>query len=75
MNWNRWDICAAYWHFSLLDSPIYGEEIWFIQETYYSRLNDMHYKPGLSDSQLSKISTNAKQIYMQLVRKHFNIGG
>lgn len=67
--YNRFDICAAYYHYACL----------MINTYYYltkidSQLHRMKYRPGLSDSRLSTLTPNAKAIYMQLVRKHYGRG-
>jgi hypothetical protein len=74
MEFNRFDICAAYYHFAML--PVRSglqykyPSVSYWQCIYEKRLLAMKYRPGLSDSRLATISPNAKAIYMGLVRKY-----
>lgn len=77
MYWDRFDICAAYYHFvclTIVRSKHYSlDEIIRYQLGVYMQLHRLRYKPGLSDSKLSNISDNAKAIYMGLIRKHLGV--
>lgn len=65
MYWSRFDICAAYYHYAC------------IAKSYYTcaridrQLTRLGYRPALSEQRLSGLSSNAKQIYMRLVREEF----
>jgi spore cortex formation protein SpoVR/YcgB (stage V sporulation) len=74
MQFDRFDICAAYYHFSMI--PVYRHlryrlnRVLALQWQIDHKLEAIKYKPGLSQEQLSTLNPNAKAIYMTLVRKH-----
>jgi hypothetical protein len=70
MYWDRFDICTAYFHFSMLYSPQLNADARYFQLKLVKRLDDLRYNPGISDSNLKTCSENAKMIYMQLIRKY-----
>lgn len=78
MNYDRFDVLAAYYHFILFTVSIRyleGEKRRkFIeyQGKIERQIRRLKYKPGLSDSSLWKISPNAKSIYMSLVHKYLD---
>jgi hypothetical protein len=57
---NRWDICAAYYHFDIGYNPT----------GYGARLDRIGYRPSRSEELLQNISPGAKQIYGQLCMQH-----
>jgi hypothetical protein len=71
---NRFDVCAAYYHFSMI--PVYRHlqyqlnQVLALQWRIDHKLEALKYKPGLSQEQLSTLNPNAKAIYMKLVRQH-----
>lgn len=74
MYYNSFDICAAYYHFCNLEVTEYVKDKQaFIkrQRKALSQLRKLRYKPGPSDRNLATISENAKEIYMNLIRKYF----
>jgi hypothetical protein len=81
MYWARFDICAAYSHFSnawrwgyFNNAIAPGDET--IRDAvfkYDQQLEALRYQPGLSDSQLRTLSPNAKAIYTSLVKKHLGV--
>jgi hypothetical protein len=77
MHFDRFDICAAYWHLYQLPfhsyMPYDCDTISRVQFKCIRKLQRLHYKPDLSDSNLATISENAKAIYMQLVRKYLGV--
>jgi hypothetical protein len=70
MYWDRFDICTAYHHFSLLYSLELDKAAIHYQIVLMGRLESLRYKPGMSDSNLTTCNENVKMIYMQLVRKY-----
>ncbi|MDJ0737661.1 MAG: hypothetical protein QNJ47_27000 [Nostocaceae cyanobacterium] len=79
MHFDRFDIAAAYYHFTNL--PIYrGMPYDFYKILQYqiqkaTQLQSMRYRPVSFDRKLSKLSPNAKQIYMNLVKTYLGIFG
>lgn len=65
MYFDRFDICAAYYHFAKLAmvNPARRRKA-------LDQLNKLRYRPGLSDRNLATISPNAKAIYMNLVSRY-----
>lgn len=75
MYYDRFDICAAYYHFAYSLPYFRGMQYNYSDvlskgTKYALQLNRIRYKPGLSDSNLSTMSKNAKLIYINLVKKH-----
>ncbi len=79
MYFNRFDIAAAYYHFAHL--RIYrGMTYDFYKILQYqiqkaTQLQTMRYRPVSCDKKLSKLSPNAKRIYMNLVKTYLGIFG
>jgi hypothetical protein len=74
---NRFDICAAYYHFSRNFDPKFTgkmdrKALLDYQYRKYAQLLRMRYRPRLSDSTLATITPEAKCIYMSLVRKYLS---
>ena len=72
MYFDRFDICAAYYHFA--DTLTFCSNVHHGLSIIYSlkisrQLTRLKYKPGISDSNLATISDNAKTIYMNLIRE------
>lgn len=79
--WNRWDIAAAYHHFTLnwrcgyFNTEIAPGEC-SVRDAVFkfcAQLDRIRYRPGLSDSKLATISPNAKAIYRQLVQTYIGV--
>lgn len=79
MYFDRFDICAAYYHFALTLPAFRGmhysyDKVSQLQFVIAARLElSLRYKPGLSDSRLHSMTPNAKAIYMNLVRTHLGV--
>lgn len=77
MNPTRFDIAAAYHHFTMLSlrsltsTPLRYQAVLTYQLAKIRQLERIRYKPGLSDCQLHTLTPEAKYVYRQLVRKFF----
>ncbi|WP_416667937.1 hypothetical protein [Egbenema bharatensis] len=77
MHFDRFDIAAAYYHFTQL--TIYrGMHYDYQTVSHYQlqkalQLTALLFKPGLSDRQLLTLSPNAKAIYKHLVQRQLGI--
>jgi hypothetical protein len=75
---NRFDVAAAYHHFTMLSlrsltsTPIRYQAALTYQLAKIRQLQRIRYKAGLSDSQLHSLTPEAKYVYRQLVRKFFH---
>jgi hypothetical protein len=63
--YDSFDICSAYYHYACDHASSYKAA------SIMDKLTRLRYRPSMSEQRLSGISTNAKQIYMNLVRKHY----
>jgi hypothetical protein len=79
MYFDRFDICAAYYHFAWSLTAYRGmhydyQTVSRLQCQVAARLElSLRYKPGLRDSRLHSMTPNAKAIYMHLVRTHLGV--
>ncbi|KAM3112771.1 hypothetical protein [Phormidesmis sp. 146-33] len=77
MQFNRFDIAAAYYHFTQLTlyrgMPYDYQEITQYHLLKAFQLRAMRYRPGLSESHLRTLSPNAKAIYKCLVHKKLGV--
>ncbi len=64
MHFDKFDVCAAYWNYSVL----WGHDD--RTNSIMSRLDKIQYRPSRSEENLSSCSENAQEIYLQLVKKH-----
>ncbi|RCJ37863.1 hypothetical protein A6770_13800 [Nostoc minutum NIES-26] len=73
MYWNRFDICAAYYHYCHL--PFKNISIQNYQWKLLDQLYRLRYKPLLNDRRLATLNPNSKAIYMSLVKSSYEIEG
>jgi hypothetical protein len=66
MNFDRFDICAAYNVYSVL----WGGDGCTYENTIQVRLSRLDYKPASSEQTLAGLSDNAREIYQELVKRH-----
>lgn len=73
MYWNRFDICAAYYHYCHL--AFQNTSLQNYQWKLLSQLYRLRYKPLLNDRKLATLNLNSKAIYMSLVKLSYEIEG
>jgi hypothetical protein len=69
MYWDRFDICHAYFMFAML---FHGGQWGDIYAT-FGKLDRIKFHPSPLLSHPSQLNGNAKEIYMNLVRKHIGV--
>lgn len=68
MEWDRFDICMAYWTFACLFHEGQGSDTYAI----FGRLERIRFRPSPLASGLPRdLNPNAKVIYQQLVERRF----
>ncbi|BAZ47519.1 hypothetical protein NIES4103_01200 [Nostoc sp. NIES-4103] len=73
MYWNRYDICAAYYHYCNL--PFKNKSLQNYQWKLLNQIYRLRYKPLLNDRKLATLNPNSKAIYMNLVKPSYEIEG
>lgn len=73
MYWNRFDICAAYYHYCKL--PFKNQSLQNYQWKLLNQIYRLRYRPLLNDRKLATLNPNSKAIYMSLVKPSYEIEG
>jgi dihydroorotase len=66
--YNRYDICAGYYHFIRLDLSLRDKEY---KEKKKKQLERLQYIPSVEDRNFYTITDNAKEIYLNLIKQRF----
>ncbi|MFN6572235.1 hypothetical protein [Dendronalium sp. ChiSLP03b] len=73
MYWNRFDICAAYYHYCHL--PFKNINLQNYQWKLLNQLYRLRYRPLFRDRRLATLNLNSKALYMSLVKSSYEIEG